>query len=107
MNAYQTGKDEALARLRMIRNLDGPDRQAAQDQLAGFLSVVTAADAPCRTCRARDAVALDVAEDIVWPDDGDQLERAWRELPTGARQVFANFDAFASQVEAAAERNAR
>lgn len=41
---FSIGQDEALARLRMIRNLDGADRRAAQDQLAGFLSVVTAAD---------------------------------------------------------------
>ena len=44
MTPYERGTHEAESRLRTIRSLYGPARQAAQEQLAGFLSVVTAAD---------------------------------------------------------------
>lgn len=49
----------------------------------------------------RDAIARDVAEDVAWPDDGDQVAQAWDEQPPGARQVFRDFADFAAEVEAA------
>ncbi len=41
MTPFERGQHEAQARLRRIRALLGPDRRSEQEQLAGFLSVVT------------------------------------------------------------------
>lgn len=57
-----------------------------------------------RAARRCQSLAAEVAADIRWPDDGTQIEQAWRDLSQTEHRAFGNrFDDFAAAVEAVAE----